>query len=81
MSTSKKSSGMTLFVANNGNDTWSGCIAAPNADETDGPFATLERARDEIRNIKRSGEMQEGGATVELRGGVYQREQPFELSE
>ncbi len=81
MSTSKKSSGMTLFVANDGNDTWSGRISASNADATDGPFATLERARDEIRNIKQLGEIPEGGVTVELRGGVYQREQPFELSE
>ncbi len=79
MITLKKSSGMTLFVANNGNDAWSGRLAAPNSTETDGPFATLERARDEIRKIKGAGEMPAGGVTVELRGGVYQREQPFEL--
>ena len=79
MVTLKKSSGMTLFVANNGNDAWSGRLAAPNSTETDGPFATLERARDEIRKIKGAGEMPAGGVTVELLGGVYHREHPFEL--
>ena len=33
-----------FYVAPNGNDAWSGRLAAPNADKTDGPFATLERA-------------------------------------
>ncbi len=73
---SEKPSGLVLFVASNGNDNWSGRIAEPNAAKNDGPFATLERARDEIRKIK-----QMGGVTVELRGGVYHREQPFELDE
>lgn len=73
---SEKPSGLVLFVANNGNDNWSGRIAEPNAAKNDGPFATLERARDEIRKIKET-----GGVTVELRGGVYHREQPFELDE
>ena len=81
MSEVKKSSGLTLFVANNGNDGWSGRIATPNAAGTDGPFATLERARDEIRSIKQSGDMPEDGVTVELLGGVYQREGPFELEQ
>ena len=73
-------SGITLFVAMDGNDTWSGSIAEPNSARTDGPFATLERARDEIREIKGSGKMPKGGVTVELRGGVYQRTAPFTLS-
>jgi len=76
----EKLSGVTLFVANNGNDVWAGRLAEPNSNQTDGPFATLERARDEIRTIKQAGEMPQGGVTVELRGGVYQREQAFELS-
>jgi len=76
----KNSSEITLFVANNGNDIWSGRLSEPNAAQTDGSFATLERARDEIRNMKRAGEIPEGGVTVELHGGVYQREQSFELS-
>ncbi|WP_448188114.1 carbohydrate-binding domain-containing protein [Azospirillum sp. sgz301742] len=38
-----------FYVATNGKDTWSGKLAAPNADGTDGPFASLERARDAMR--------------------------------
>ena len=38
-----------FYVAANGKDTWSGTLAEPNADGTDGPFASLERARDAMR--------------------------------
>ena len=77
----EQSSGITLFIAMNGDDTWSGRIAEPDSAGSDGPFATLERARDEIRQIKESGKMPKGGVTVELCGGVYQRVAPFTLSE
>ncbi len=36
--------GDAFYVAKNGNDSWSGRLAEPNADGTDGPFASLERA-------------------------------------
>ena len=76
----EKVSGVAFFVAREGNDAWSGRIAAPNADATDGPFATLERARDEIRKVKRTEGMPQGGVTVELGAGVYPREGAFELT-
>ena len=38
-----------FYVATNGKDTWSGKLEAPNAAGTDGPFASLERARDAMR--------------------------------
>jgi len=41
----------TFFVSIVGNDTWSGMLAEPNAIKTDGPFATLSRARDAIHNL------------------------------
>lgn len=81
MSKFESPSGLKLFIANNGNDNWSGRLAAPNDAGTDGPFATLERARNELRKIKQVGKMPEGGVTVELRGGVYQLKQPFGLNE
>ena len=34
-----------FYVATNGRDDWSGRVAEPNADLTDGPFATLTAAR------------------------------------
>ena len=79
MSTFGDSPGLTLFIATDGNDEWSGGIPEPNSAGNDGPFATLERARDEIRKLKQAGQMPTGGVTVELRGGVYQREGTFKL--
>ncbi|WP_391345968.1 carbohydrate-binding domain-containing protein [Azospirillum sp. A23] len=38
-----------FYVAANGKDTWSGKLAAPNADGTDGPFASLEKAQAAMR--------------------------------
>ena len=63
-----------LFVATGGNDAWSGKLAEANADKTDGPLASLQRARDEARRLKASGPV-----TVLVRGGTYYLEQPFVL--
>jgi hypothetical protein len=68
------------FVAPDGNDAWSGKRTAPNRQRMDGPFATLERARDAIRKLKQNGGLPPPSVTVEVRGGVYLREQPFELT-
>ncbi len=67
-----------LYVAPNGNDGWSGDLAEPNAAKTNGPFATLTRARDEIRkrNATPAGK---GPITVYLRQGVYSLPETFEL--
>jgi len=69
-----------FYVATQGNDAWSGRLAEPNEAQTDGPFATLERARDAIRQLKQAGTLPPGGVTVEVRGGTYLRERPWELS-
>ncbi|MBM3890685.1 MAG: hypothetical protein FJ388_16345, partial [Verrucomicrobia bacterium] len=54
---------VTLYVAPNGND------GDPGTREK--PFATLERARDEVRKLKPA------GATVFLRGGTYRITKPI----
>jgi hypothetical protein len=69
-----------LYVAPEGNDEWAGTRAAPDGQGTDGPFLTLERARDEIRRRKAAGQLPAGEMTVELRPGVYERSQTFELT-
>lgn len=69
-----------FYVATNGNDAWSGKRPASNRSKTDGPFATLERARDEIRKLTVAGALPKGGVTVELRAGTYERQQVFELA-
>ena len=43
-----------FFVATNGSDKWSGRLAEPNEQGTDGPFATLGRARDAVRAARGS---------------------------
>lgn len=63
-----------LYVATDGNDAWSGTSDAPDAGKSDGPFATLSRARDELR--KHAG----AGGSVWVRGGVYALPETFELT-
>ena len=58
-----------FYVATHGNDAWSGRLPSPNAGMTDGPFASLERARNAIRAKKSAA----GGMSVVIRGGVYAR--------
>ena len=41
----------TLYVSPIGNDAWSGLLYEPNADSSDGPFATICAARDALRNV------------------------------
>jgi len=58
----------TLYVAPNGNDTWSGGLAAPNATNTDGPLATFEHARAVVQSLNKTGLTQ---VSVQFRGGTY----------
>ena len=60
-----------FHVAPNGKD------AAPGT--KDQPFATAERARDAVRQLKGAGKYPAEGVTIWLRGGVYQRSGAFEL--
>ena len=71
------SAGLTLYVSTTGRDTWSGTLAEPNPAKSDGPLASLERARDEIRKRKASGDR--GPFSVLIRGGVYCLPRTFTL--
>ena len=64
--------GPDLYVAPNGADT--------NPGTRSKPFATLERARDALRELTAKAGIHSAGATVWLRGGTYAREKPFELT-
>ncbi len=66
----------TFYVAPNGNDTWSGRLPEPNADKTDGPFGSLQQARDRVRELKQAG-LPEGGVAVLVRGGTYYLSEPL----
>ena len=71
----------TLHVSPEGNDGWSGRLSAADAAAADGPLASLERARDEVRRIKQAGNVPPGGIAVELHGGVYEVGQTLRLGE
>ena len=69
-----------FYVSLNGNDSWSGRLADPADNHGDGPFATLEQARDTIREIRVREEPLSGPVVVWVRGGVYRRTAPFVLT-
>jgi hypothetical protein len=71
--------GADFYVATNGHDEWSGTLASPNAARSDGPFATLEQARNTLRDEKRKSKATES-VTVWIRAGTYARERSFELT-
>ncbi len=74
----ERSGGFDFYVAINGNDNWSGRLPIPNAARTDGPFRTLDRARDAIRRLKKGGAVVKP-LTVWVRGGRYALHEPFVL--
>lgn len=70
----------TVYVSPVGSDRWSGKLPAPNAAKSDGPVATLERARDLVRELKRAKGLPNRGLVVELQAGVYELGQNFLLT-
>jgi hypothetical protein len=63
--------GAYYYISTEVNDTNPGTIEKP--------FATLEKARDTIRELKQESGIPEGGIVVYLRGGTYYRNQSFNL--
>jgi hypothetical protein len=61
-----------FYVSPVGDDKWSGKLAAPNANKTDGPFATPARARDAARQMGK-----DKPRTVLLRSGRYELAEPL----
>ncbi len=71
---------MELYVSPQGKDRWSGRLAEPAADGSDGPLASLAGVRDRLR-VWRGGHFNpswgradtplDGAVTVHMRGGVY----------
>jgi len=61
-----------IYVATNGSDNGTGSI--------DSPFATLDKARNYIRELKKNGSLGTDGAVVYLREGQYGRSESFLLT-
>lgn len=62
-----------IYVAVDGDDSNDGSITSP--------FATLEAAREKVREMKHSGSTPSGGIRIYLRGGTYFRNQTFTMTE
>ena len=71
-----KRNGTDYHVSTRGNDLWSGRLPDPDSDGNDGPFATIARARDAVRQCKLAGGLA-GPATVWVRGGRYPIDGPI----
>ena len=65
-----------MYVSTEGNNAWSGKLAQPNTQHSDGPFATLAAARDAVRKLKAQGTLTRP-VTVYVRGGTYTLSEPL----
>jgi hypothetical protein len=65
-----------LYVSPRGNDQWSGRLADPKPDGSDGPLATLVRSQTLVRELKARA-ARPRPIVVELRGGRYYLAQPI----
>ncbi|MEI6891159.1 MAG: right-handed parallel beta-helix repeat-containing protein [Pontiella sp.] len=66
-----------FYLSTEGSDEWSGTLNEPNAQGTDGPFATLEHARDAVRVLKKKKSMD---IVVLIRGGTYRLDETVVFS-
>jgi hypothetical protein len=67
-----------FYVAAIGSDSWSGRFAEPNTDLTDGPFATLGRARDALRQSRKGSARKD--FVVRIRAGKYRLQKTLVFS-
>jgi len=70
---------VTLYVSAKGNDKWSGQLAQPNKEKTDGPLASLTGARDAIRQLKSQKPLTESVQVI-ISDGTYTLTEPFVLT-
>ena len=71
---------VNFYVAPNGNDAWTGGRETPNPGKTDGPFATLERARSAARSAIATPRENFAGVHVYMKGGTYPLKESFVLT-
>src|SRR5438067_649516 len=70
-----------IYVSPSGNDAWNGTIPDANQQRSNGPVASLSRARDLARAALKADRSAEAGAVhVYVRGGDYLLAEPLVLS-
>ncbi|MEA1875386.1 MAG: hypothetical protein U9N86_00845 [Bacteroidota bacterium] len=77
---SEKIADNAFFVAPSGNDSWTGKLAEPNKNDTDGPFATFQKAQETTRELKKTGKLPANGVSVYIREGSYSISETFKLT-
>ena len=65
-----------FYLSPQGKDTWSGKLAEPNVQKSDGPLATVAAAQKAARAAKPG---KDNPVTVHVRGGRYQLTEPLRL--
>ena len=76
---SVRAKSLTLYVATNGNDHWSGRLEEPARDGKDGPLASLSAALEKTRAARQDSAKTPDGISIVLRGGTYSVAQPVVL--
>ena len=71
---SQSASTAAFYVSPDGNDSWTGRLEQANAAHSDGPFKSVTRARDAVRQSKGGAS---GPLTVYLRRGTYELNEPL----
>ncbi|WP_446809612.1 right-handed parallel beta-helix repeat-containing protein [Methylomonas sp. 2BW1-5-20] len=67
------------YVNPDGNDLWSGTAKTPNPQLNTGPFKTIERAKQAIRQLKQEHAFNEK-VTVNIAGGIYYLNHPLNFN-
>lgn len=71
---------LTLYVATNGDDGWSGRLPAPAKDGRDGPLATLPKALKSAREARANLKEAPDAVTIFIHGGTYEITEPLEIT-
>ncbi len=70
---------ISIFVSTQGSDSFSGRYSEPNNAKTDGPFQTIQKARDYIRQLKTQGGLTKP-ISVLIKAGTYEFDQALEFT-
>lgn len=68
-----------FYLSPVGNDNWTGTLERPNPDQSNGPFLTLNRARDAVRRL-RAADSNLVDARIVVGDGIYMMTEPLELT-
>jgi hypothetical protein len=71
--------GADIHVSTFGRDEWSGRLADPAGDGTDGPVASLQRAKLRVAELRRQQPERDRPVLVSVRGGAYYLDEPLQF--